>query len=1133
MRFLILPLFLALVSVSAQSPTPKKNPPKGKAGMASVKLKGDKTDPRNWPDASKGSPTPHAPQEEPPAATRSRPQTATAPVPGERIVFLGNGLAERDVYFSRLETEFHLRYPNEKLFIRNMGRPGDTPGFRPHPARASQWAFPGAEVFHPELQAHYGKGFFSTPDQWLHHLKADTIVAFFGYNESFGGPERVGNFEAELTAFVKHTLSKAYNGQEAPRLVLVSPIAFENLSAKRDLPDGVRENANLALYSAAIEKVAKAHGLTFVDLFTPTRELYAKVEQPFTINGFAPTEAGYRELAQILANGLYGHQSHQSKADPAKVHAAVKQKDWFWNNDYNLVNGVHSHGQRYNPYGPQNYPDEVRKTREMMALRDQLIHDLAAGAKTEVAVDDGSTHKLPQVPTNFDPKDSKGKMGSIEYKNVEQALASFTMAEGYKVDLFASEAEFPDLKNPVQLSFDNKGRLWVAVMPAYPHWKPGDPAPNDKLIILEDTDGDGRADKQTTFADGLHLPIGFEIAPEGVYVSEEPNLVLLIDEDGDDRADRKELLLHGFDTHDTHHAISAYCADASGAIYMGEGRFLHSQVETPYGPRRCNDGGVWRFDPKSFRLERYAQVDVSNPWGISFNDWEQCHISDGSPGESWWGLPISAKMPYGIENPKVGQFVPKRSRPTSGAEFVSSRHFPDAHQGAFMICNSIGFLGTSMGMPRDNGAGYEGELIADLISSTDGNFRPVDLEFAPDGSLYLVDWHNALIGHMQHNARDPNRDHDHGRIYRITYPSRPLVQPAKVHGASLPELLENLKLPEYRTRYRTRRELRGRPADEVIPAVKAWAAALDKTDPRYEHHLCEALWATWAQNRPDVDLVKQCLTGQKHETRAAAASVLRFNPEKIPGATDLLLMAARDAHGRVRLEAIVAASWLDNADGARIALEALKLPLDKWMGPVTKHILEYTLKDDIEALRQAGQLDLAGNPNAAGWLAGTFKIEDAAPSAEAAAYGPTRKLDPAEAKVYALGKEVFTRDAHCATCHQPNGQGIPNIYPTLSKSDWIDNDERLIKIALKGLWGPIEVNGQHFDPSKGVPPMMGFAGLLNDEELAAVLSYVRQSFGNDGAFVSPEKVKQVRAATADRVNFYMTDEILKEHPLKK
>ena len=105
--------------------------------------------------------------------------------------------------------------------------------------------------------------------------------------------------------------------------------------------------------------------------------------------------------------------------------------------------------------------------------------------------------------------------------------------------------------------------------------------------------------------------------------------------------------------------------------------------------------------------------------------------------------------------------------------------------------------------------------------------------------------------------------------------------------------------------------------------------------------------------------------------------------------------------------------------------------------------------------------------------------------------------------------------------------------PPLAKSEWIGDDERLIKIALKGLWGPIEVNGVKFDPTKGVPPMMGFAGLLNDEELAAVLSYVRQSFGNDGEFITPDAVKKVREATKDRVNFYMVEEILKEHPHKE
>ncbi|HRE84387.1 MAG TPA: GDSL-type esterase/lipase family protein, partial [Opitutaceae bacterium] len=626
----------------------------------------------------------HAALATPTQAVVRRAQGVDRPMKSESVVFIGNGLAERDVYYGYLETELQLRFPDTELIVRNLGRAGDTPGFRPHPARESQWAFPGAEKFRPEYAQHNGKGFFPTPDQWLTHLKADTIVAFFGYNESFDGPSRVDNYEAELEAFVLHTLNQAYNGRSAPRLVLVSPLAFENLSSKRDLPDGKKENENLALYSEAMRKVAARHGLTFIDLFTLSRAHYQRGEaRALTINGFAPSEAGYQEIGRWLADGLYGSEAKRTQADPAMVRAAVLEKDWMWNNDYNLVNGVHTHGQRYAPYGPQNYPDEVKKTREMMGLRDSLIHDVAQGKKHDLKIDDSATHTLPEVPTNFKPG---GAMGTIDYASGEEVIAQTKVMDGFKLSLFASEKEFPDLRKPLQMSFDNRGRLWVAVAPSYPHWRPGDPKPNDKLLILEDTDGDGKADKQIVFADGLHLPMGFEFAPEGVYLSQEPNLCLLVDEDKDDRADRIEILMHGFDTHDTHHAISAFSSDASGAFYMSEGRFLHSQVETPYGPRRCNDGGVWRFDPKNFRLERYSQSDYNNPWGIAFDRWEQLYISDASNGLNWWGLPVSAKMPYGIEIPKARTFVPKRSRPTSGSEFVASRHFPEGMQEQFMLC---------------------------------------------------------------------------------------------------------------------------------------------------------------------------------------------------------------------------------------------------------------------------------------------------------------------------------------------------------------------------------------------------------------------------------------------------------------
>lgn len=1043
---------------------------------------------------------PHAPNAEPPAASSARPQKAAPPAKGERIVLIGNGLAERDTYYSRIETELHLRYPDRELFFRNMGHVGDTPGFRPHPSRGSQWAFPGAEKFHPELNVHAGQGFYPTPDQWLTHLKADTIVAFFGYNESFDGPSKVANFEAELEAWVKHTLGKAYNGMAAPRLVLVSPVAFQDLSAARDLPNGEKENANLILYSAAIETVAKRNGLTFIDLFSPTREQYAKASEPLTTGGFVPNDEGYQFLAGVLADGLYGKQAHASKAYAGLVHDAVKEKDWFWNSDYNILNGVHTHGRRYNPYGPQNYPDEVQKIREMAALRDTRIHEIAAGKTTDLAVDDSKTHPLPPVPTNYQ---ISPKNGSEQYLYGEDAVKSLTVPEGYKVELFASEKEFPNLANPMQLSFDDKGRLWVAVMPTYPHWRPGDPRPNDKILIYEDTDGDGKADKETVFADQLHLPIGFEFAPEGVYLSQEPNLVLLRDGNGDDKADSMEIVLGGFDTHDTHHAIGAYTADPSGAFILCEGVFLHSNVESPYGPVRCVDGGFFRYSPQRGLLERTAQLSIPNPWGAVFDAWGQDFFLHTSGTSMNWMLPVSVKPAFGSKTPSTPDLIPDKHkvRPTAGLEIVSSRHFPDEVQGDIVLCNAIGFLGIKQHSITDDGTGWKTAFRQDLLVSKDGNFRPVDLEFAPDGSLFVIDWHNVLIGHMQHNARDPLRDHVHGRIYRITYPSRPLVKPAEVEGAPIATLLENLKLPELRARYRTRRELRGRAATEVLPAVTKWVAALDKSDARYEHHVLEALWTTWGLNQPDDTLLRQMLAAKDYRARAAAVRVLRYNTHRVADHVALLEKAAADDHGRVRLEAIVAASWLPNIEAAKkiVAIASAK-PLDQWSQNAAK-----TAADRLAGIAEKPQPDYTVVP-------------------------PPAHLPEAAKAQFVAGQEVYHRDGLCMTCHRGDGNGLPPAFPSIAKSPWVTQDrDRLIKIVMYGLIGPLEVNGVKFE---GQVPMTPFGGMLKDEEIANVLTYVRNHFGNQADPISPAEVKAVREATKGRFNFYTVDEILKEHPMK-
>jgi mono/diheme cytochrome c family protein/glucose/arabinose dehydrogenase/lysophospholipase L1-like esterase len=1015
------------------------------------------------------------------------------------ITLVGNNLGSRMMDYGLFETEMHLRYPDSTLYIRNLCDPGDTPGFRPRSGTNDPWAFPGAEDFQTEYATPSGsQGFLEKPDQWLTRLKADIVVGFFGFNESFQGKEGLDNYKAELEAWIAHSKAQKYNGTTAPQLALVSPIAFEDISALVDVPDGKKENEILKLYTEAMADISKKHDLVFVDAFKASKKWYDQSEVPLTIDGTQLNEAGYQKFSEFLADQLFGKEKRKAEANRELIHQAVMEKNWLWTNDYKIPNGVHVFGRRYDPFGPDNYPFELEKIRQMTAIRDTAIWETTQGKVKDLVAADAQTSSLPEVKTNYNPQAN----GSLEYKYGEDALSTLKVPEGYKIELFASESDFPDLSNPVQLSFDNKGRLWVATMPSYPHYKPGDPRPKDKLIILEDTDGDGKADKQTTFADNLHIPVGFEIAPEGVYVSQGNNLVLLIDDNKDDKADRKEILLSGFDDHDTHHAISAFTTDESGAIHMAEGVFLHSNVETSYGPVRATNGGFYRYEPKRHKLERVNQVSIPNPWGIAFDDWGQNFYAETSGPNVNWMLPGSVLPRYGNANFKGPNLIERAHlvRPTSGLEFIHSRHFPDDVQGDMIINNTIGFLGTKQHRVIEDTVGFITQWRQDLVVSTDRNFRPVDMEIAPDGSLYIVDWHNILIGHMQHNARDPLRDHVHGRVYRVTYPSRPLVTPAKIDGASITDLLENLKLPEYRTRYRTRRELRGRNADEVTTAVSNWVAALDKNDPNYEHNRLEALWVTWGANKVNQDLLKELLKSSDYRVRAAATRVVRYTGHQVKDQGDLLMAAAKDPHGRVRMEAIAAASWLPREAGLPILAEAEKQPKDNTWIPGT-------LETAVAHLN--------------GLSVREKKEEDIKSS-----------LTGSDRELFVLGKEIYAREGFCGTCHQMDGGGLSaSQFPPLRGTPWVTGSpERLIKVVLKGLLGPIEVAGREYP---GQVPMTPYEGMLNDSEIAAVLTYVRNSFGNQASPISPELVRQVREEVKDKEGFWDPSELLKIHPMEK
>ncbi len=437
-------------------------------------------------------------------------------------------------------------------------------------------------------------------------------------------------------------------------------------------------------------------------------------------------------------------------------------------------------------------------------------------------------------------------------------------------------------------------------------------------------------------------------------MAQQPNLMFLKDIDGDDRADTRELILHGFDSADSHHSISAFTWGPGGGIYMHEGTFHHTSVETHSGPVRNAHGAVYRFEPTTQNFETFVTYNFANPWGHAFDSWGQNFVADASGGANYFATAFSGKAPQYLGQEDFGpfkfgnrsqmrQFIKMRVRPTAGCEFVSSGHFPPSAQGNFLLNNVIGFQGVLQHRMADEGSGFVGTEIEPLLFSSDRNFRPTDLQFGPDGALYVVDWFNPLIGHMQHNLRDPNRDKSHGRVWRITYPSRPLLKPPSIADESVPALLELLKSFEDRTRYRVRLELRERDTREVVAALEQWIADLDPSGEEYEHHLLEALWVHQHHNVVDESLLKRLLRSPDYRARAAATRVLSFWRNRVQDAPGLLKVQVNDDHPRVRLEAVRAASFLRGPEAARVALGVLEHPMDDY--------LEYTLGETIRALR--------------------------------------------------------------------------------------------------------------------------------------------------------------------------------------
>lgn len=892
---------------------------KGKAGVAPYPP--NKAGVRDARDLSTGkAPQPRDPEfarygiyeQAAPRPGKAEPIATELPLdlkPGDKVAFIGNTLFERAQLFGQVEALLQQRYPRHQLVVRNLSWSADEIGLAPRPAN------------------------FADVEQHLAHEKIDVILAAYGFNESFAGDQGIEAFRRKLTEFLAGLKTKAFNGRAAPRIVLVSPIANENISgvAAADL-----NNERIQKYVAVMRHVAREQQVGFVDVFGPTHEALRSPGSELTVNGVHLTEEGYAVFANALYKGLFGE-------EPPEINEGLRQavidKDRQFFRRYRPLNTFYYTGGRNEAYGYLDFLPAMRNFDLMVANRDQRIWDLAKvgwapPTKTDAV---GTAHPTIAPPVDDSnvpplPKTDQSR-GANEWLPAAGELKAFKIDPRFEVNLFAGEEQFPEIANPIQMRFDTRGRMWVSCSNTYPHVYPGN-EPRDKLVILEDTDHDGRADKSTIFADNLHVPLSFEPGDGGVYVSEQPSLCFLKDTDGDGRADVKQVLLSGFGTEDSHHALHDFTWTPDGDLLFRESIFHHSQVETPYGPVRQQNSGWFRFEPRTHRLISFGTYPSTNPWGVTFDDW----------GNHMASHPIFAAAFHALDPPYPEQHpAPAGLRAYSGTcghEFVDCATFPAELQGHFIKARYKPTNRIEIHKWVEGEFGYDEEYVSDLIFSTNLSFIPVDLRFGPRGDLYICDWYNPVKGHMQYSLRDERRDRHSGRIWRVTAKvgwavptktaavgtARPTIEPPQIAGAPIPALFDILKRPEYRLRYLAKRELRERDAADVKRALDGWVVALPADDPRLRHHQLEAIWTYRTIGERNTELLRELLACDDHHARAAAAQQLRYWHPQLADHIELLRKAANDPNGLVRMEASIAASYIGSKDALDAMLDVLKHP---------------------------------------------------------------------------------------------------------------------------------------------------------------------------------------------------------------